>query len=139
MPLRRKRSCGNSPLETRSVTIFGVNVRTAQKWERDRLPVFRTSGVCSRECRGHEARYGTSREQGAKAAHCLVGGVVGLPRLTSFENTSGLITVGETEREHEEHGSRPETSSEERKRLLDRALLIGKPGEPDMGFFSTLI
>jgi hypothetical protein len=33
----------------------------------------------------------------------------------------------------------PETSCEEGNRLLDRALLVGKPGEPDMGFFSTLI
>lgn len=33
----------------------------------------------------------------------------------------------------------PETSCEEGNRLLDRALLVGKPGEPDIGFFSTLI
>ena len=31
----------------------------------------------------------------------------------------------------------PETSCEEGNRLLDRALLVGKPGEPDIGFFST--
>lgn len=30
----------------------------------------------------------------------------------------------------------PETSCEEGNRLLDRALLVGKPGEPDIGFFS---
>ncbi|MCU1305281.1 MAG: hypothetical protein JWQ87_5565 [Candidatus Sulfotelmatobacter sp.] len=29
----------------------------------------------------------------------------------------------------------PETSCEEGNRLLDRALLVGKPGEPDIGFF----
>jgi hypothetical protein len=33
----------------------------------------------------------------------------------------------------------PETSCEEGNRLLDRALLVGKPGEPDIGFFSTLM
>jgi len=32
----------------------------------------------------------------------------------------------------------PETSCEEGNRLLDRALLVGKPGEPNIGFFSTL-
>jgi len=31
----------------------------------------------------------------------------------------------------------PETSCEEGNRLLDRALLVGKPGEPDIGFFSA--
>jgi hypothetical protein len=31
----------------------------------------------------------------------------------------------------------PETSCEEGNRLLDRALLVGKPGEPDIGFFAT--
>lgn len=30
----------------------------------------------------------------------------------------------------------PETSCEEGNRLLDRALLVGKPGEPDIGFFT---
>lgn len=30
----------------------------------------------------------------------------------------------------------PETSCEEGNRLLDRALLVGKPGEPEIGFFS---
>jgi hypothetical protein len=33
----------------------------------------------------------------------------------------------------------PETSCEEGNRLLDRALLVGTPGEPDIGFFSALI
>jgi hypothetical protein len=32
----------------------------------------------------------------------------------------------------------PETSCEEGNRLLDRALLVGKPGEPEIGFFSAL-
>jgi hypothetical protein len=31
----------------------------------------------------------------------------------------------------------PETSCEEGNRLLDRALLVGSPGEPNIGFFST--
>jgi len=31
----------------------------------------------------------------------------------------------------------PETSCEEGNRLLDRALLVGKPGEPDIGFFTV--
>jgi hypothetical protein len=31
----------------------------------------------------------------------------------------------------------PETSCEEGNRLLDRALLVGKPGDPDIGFFAT--
>jgi hypothetical protein len=30
----------------------------------------------------------------------------------------------------------PETSREEGNRLLDRALLVGMPGDPDIGFFS---
>lgn len=33
----------------------------------------------------------------------------------------------------------PETSCEEGNRLLDRALLVGKPGEPEVGFFSALL
>jgi hypothetical protein len=33
----------------------------------------------------------------------------------------------------------PETSCEEGNRLLDRALLVGRPGEPYIGFFSTLM
>jgi len=33
----------------------------------------------------------------------------------------------------------PETSCEEGNRLLDRALLVGTPREPDIGFFSSLI
>lgn len=33
----------------------------------------------------------------------------------------------------------PETSCEEGNRLLDRALLVGRPGEPNIGFFSTLM
>lgn len=33
----------------------------------------------------------------------------------------------------------PETSCEEGNRLLDRALLVGKPGEPEIGFFSALL
>lgn len=32
----------------------------------------------------------------------------------------------------------PETSCEEGNRLLDRALLVGKPGEPEIGFFPSL-
>jgi hypothetical protein len=33
----------------------------------------------------------------------------------------------------------PETSCEEGNRLLDRGLLVGKPGEPNIGFFSELL
>ena len=33
----------------------------------------------------------------------------------------------------------PETSCEHRNGLLDRALLVGVPGERDFGFFSSLI
>ena len=33
----------------------------------------------------------------------------------------------------------PETSCEEGNRLLDRGLLVGNPGEPNIGFFSTLL
>lgn len=33
----------------------------------------------------------------------------------------------------------PETSCEEGNRLLDRALLVGRPREPNIGFFSTLV
>lgn len=33
----------------------------------------------------------------------------------------------------------PETSCEEGNRLLDRALLVGKPGEPEIGFFSGVL
>jgi hypothetical protein len=33
----------------------------------------------------------------------------------------------------------PETSCEEGNRLLDRALLVGRPGEPDIGFFSRAL
>jgi hypothetical protein len=33
----------------------------------------------------------------------------------------------------------PETSCEEGNRLLDRALLVRKPGEPEIGFFSALL
>jgi hypothetical protein len=33
----------------------------------------------------------------------------------------------------------PETSCEEGNRLLDRALLIGEPGRPEVGFFSEIV
>lgn len=33
----------------------------------------------------------------------------------------------------------PETSCEEGNRLLDRALLVGKPGEPELGYFQSLL
>ena len=33
----------------------------------------------------------------------------------------------------------PETSCEEGNRLLDRALLVGKPGESEIGFFCSIL